>query len=450
MQQPMQQEDIFKVLQNLQNTDPLDPDPEHDPDHLFRDWYVSQLGGASDGDVIERLKLQILASVGGHHAYLFTGTIGSGKSTELRRLAYSLKQAKQFATVINIADYLNPQENLGLPDVLMAVALGAGEAAAKVQGIAPEVAQRLLAWWDNLLAMRLEGKELEIGGGPLKLKLALKNNPSYRQRLRQFLEGGLDELVRETNQFLQTTAEQICSKRGMSESGKCVLLVDSLEQFGSSALAGHEDPVLQSLIALFNHHGSQLRFGGWSVVYSVPPLLQKLAPGVTAHFPSTSYLTSAHVFVDRKDEIDKATVDDKLLPLLKKRLGEKPAKDLFEEGVLRDMVVMSGGDLRFLLRIAADALLAGLPKNQFPINQTMVNKVYDVLRRPYLPLPKDVQERLAHVRKHKEPLLNTSADWTRAMSDLAAKRILLYLNGTEWYDVHPLLRSVPAEETDAA
>ena len=132
----MQQEDIFKVLQNLQNTDPLDPDPEHDPDHLFDDWYVPQLGGASDGDVIERLKLQILASVGGHHAYLFTGTIGSGKSTELRRLAYSLKQAKQFATVINIADYLNPQEELGLPDVLMAVALGAWEAAAKVQGVA--------------------------------------------------------------------------------------------------------------------------------------------------------------------------------------------------------------------------------------------------------------------------------------------------------------------------
>ena len=449
MQQPMQQEDIFKVLQNLQNTDPLDPDPEHGSDHLFDDWYVPQLGGASDGDVIERLKLQILASVGGHHAYLFTGTIGSGKSTELRRLAYALNNSQQFATVINIADYLNPQEELGLPDVLMAVALGAWEAAAKVQGVALTDDVKL-QWWDNLLAIRPKGKELEIGGGPLKLKLALKNNPSYRQRLRQFLEGGLDELVRETNQFLQTTAEQICSKRDMSESGKCVLLVDSLEQFGGSALAGHEDPVLQSLIALFNHHGSQLCFGGWSVVYSVPPLLQKLAPGVTAHFPSTSYLTSAHVFVDRKDEIDSATVDGKLLPLLKKRLGEKPAKDLFEEGVLRDMVVMSGGDLRFLLRIAADALLAGLPKNQFPINQTMVNKVYDVLRRPYLPLPKDVQERLKYVRKHKEPLLNTSADWTRAMSDLAAKRILLYLNGTEWYDVHPLLRSVPAEETDAA
>ena len=445
----MQREDIFKVLQNLQNTAPLDPDPEHDPEHLFRDWYVPQLGGASDGDVIERLKLQILASVGGHHAYLFTGTIGSGKSTELRRLAYSLKQAKQFATVINIADYLNPQEELGLPDVLMAVALGAWEAAAKVQGVAlPDDVK--LQWWDNLLAMRLEGKELKIGGGPLKLKLALKNNPSYRQRLRKFLEGGLDELVRETNQFLQTTAEQICSKRGMSESGKCVLLVDSLEQFGGSAVAGHEDPVLQSLIALFNHHGSQLRFGGWSVVYSVPPLLQKLAPGVTAHFPSTSYLTSAHVFVDRKDEIDSATVDGKLLPFLKKRLGEKPAQDLFEEGVLRGMVEMSGGDLRFLLRIAADALLAGLTKDQFPVNQATMSQVYDMLRRPYLPLPTDVKKRLKYVRKHKEPLLNTSADWTRAMSDLAAKRILLYLNGTEWYDVHPLLRSVPAEETDAA
>jgi hypothetical protein len=26
------------------------------------------------------------------------------------------------------------------------------------------------------------------------------------------------------------------------------------------------------------------------------------------------------------------------------------------------------------------------------------------------------------------------------MSDLAEKRVLLYRNGTDWYDVHPLLR----------
>jgi hypothetical protein len=434
----MRQAEVFKVLQRLQNASPLDPDPVNENSENFADWYVENLHGQPQDDVIERLKLQVLSSAGARHAYLFTGTIGSGKSTELRRLAFELKNAGQFAAVVNIADYLNPQEPIGLPDLLMAISLGTWEAAAKVMGVQPETGQRL-AWWESLLQSRPEGKDLEISGGIVKLKFALQTNPTYRERMRKYFEASLDELVRETNTFLRTTAENIRVHLHLPPDAKCMLLVDSLEQFGGLASAGQDDQVLSSVIALFNHHSQQLRLDGWSVLYSVPPLLQKLAPGIAAIFPRTSYLTSAHVFLDRKDDIDRATVDQKLIPLLKKRLGAQ-AGELFADEVLRDMVVKSGGDLRNLMRIAADAVLEGLANQQFPVSQILLNKVYNVLRRPYLPLPQDAQQRLAHVREHKEPLLQTPADWPKVMSDLAAKRILLYLNGTEWYDVHPLLR----------
>ena len=40
----------------------------------------------------------------------------------------------------------------------------------------------------------------------------------------------------------------------------------------------------------------------------------------------------------------------------------------------------------------------------------------------------------------------TTAEWFDVIGDLAQKRVLLYLNGTEWYDVHPLLREPLAKQ----
>ncbi len=82
----------------------------------------------------------------------------------------------------------------------------------------------------------------------------------------------------------------------------------------------------------------------------------------------------------------------------------------------------------------------GYSENTLPVSQALVSRVYDNLRRPYLPLPQDTKLRLQAVMKLHEVQLDTASDWQHVISDLAQKRLLLYLNGTEWYGVHPLLR----------
>ena len=94
---------IVEALQRLQNTEPLDPAESN-----FKALYVENLHARGD-DVIEKLLIKIDTSIGSQHAYLFSGTIGSGKSTELHRLGYKLREGGgNYSIVIDVLNYLNP------------------------------------------------------------------------------------------------------------------------------------------------------------------------------------------------------------------------------------------------------------------------------------------------------------------------------------------------------
>ena len=438
----MKFDDIVPILQRLQDPGPLDPNPaDTQAAKEFKELYIKDLH-ASHGDLAKKLALEIKTSSGTRHGYLFSGTIGSGKSTELRRLAQELRSSGNYAVVINAQEYLNPQMPISIVDLLLAMAMGVWEATAKELGVDPSAGDRW-NWLKAVFTAGVEVKEVDVSGGVLKLKMALHSNPNVRERLRLFHEARLDELISQINEFLSDAAKKIKAKRALDDKAKMVLVVDSLEHFGGQAAAGQPDEVFLSLQRMFNTFASYLRLEGWSVVYSVPPLLHKLAPGIANAFGATStyFLTSAHVFQDRSDAIDADTVTQKLMPLVRKRIGEAHVAALIGDLEIRNLIEMTGGDLRDLIRAVRAVLLAGLgDKNSFPVTQAHLNQVYNDMRRPYLPLPVSTQTRLAYVAKHFKPELQDQADWPHVISDLAQKRILLYLNGAEWYGVHPLLR----------
>jgi hypothetical protein len=434
---------LIPILQRLQDPGPLDPNPADDQAAKdFKALYIEDLH-ANQGDVAKKLALEIKTSSGTRHGYLFTGTIGSGKSTELRRLAQQLRSSSNYAVVINAQDYLNPQMPISIVDLLLAMAMGVWEATAKELGVDPSSGDRW-NWWKSVFTAGVDVKEVELTGGVAKLKMSLHSNPNVRERLRQFHEARLDTLVSEINDFLADAALQIKTKRGLESTAKMVLIVDSLEHFGGQAAAGQADEVFTSLQRMFNTFASYLRLDGWSVVYSVPPLLHKLAPGIANAFGATNtyFLTSAHVYLDRSDTFDSATITGKLMPLVRKRVGESNIQQLIADPELRHIIEMTGGDLRDLIRTVRAVLLAGLgDNNHFPVTPEHLKQVFNDLRRPYLPLPTSTLARLTHVAKTFSVALQDPADWNHVISDLAQKRILLYLNGSEWYGVHPLLRN---------
>lgn len=438
----MNRSEIVPILQRLEDLGPLDPDSRRPEEaEKFRRYYVEGLHGGH-GDAVDQLALDIEVSSGGRNAHLFTGTIGSGKSTELRRMAEDLRNRGHFVAVVNARDYLNPQIEISISELLLAMALAVWELTATAQGKSPTDGQRW-EWWKSLFASGVELKEVEIPSDLGTAKFALVSNPTVRERIRKFHEQSLDRLVTEVNAFFEECAETL---RQMHDPGaKFVLVLDSLEHFGGAAIPGEPDVVFNSLQRMFNTHARHLQLPGWTVVYSVPPLLGKLSPGIASAWgmSRTYALTSAHVFQDRSNAVDDETVNAKLLPLMQKRLGNHWEQLLSAEH-LRLLVEKTGGDLRDLLRCTRAALLKGLMKGVFPVAPQMLEDAFSDLRRPYLPLSQASRERLMIVARTFEvdELLKGDHEWPVVMSDLAQKRILMYLNGQEWFGVHPLLRDV--------
>lgn len=433
---------IIPILQRLEDLGPLDPDAR-DPQEAERylRYYVEGLHGGH-GDAVNQLALDIEVSSGGRNAHLFSGTIGSGKSTELRRMAEELRKRGHFAAVANARDYLNPQIEISISELLLSMALAVWELTAAEQGKSPTDGQRW-EWWKSLFASGVELESVEVPTDLVSAKFALLSNPTVRERIRRYHEQSLDRLVTQVHDFFEECAETLRSKRDPVT--KCVLVLDSLEHFGGTAVPGEPDVVFNSLQRMFNTHARHLQLPGWTVVYSVPPLLGKLSPGIASAWgmSRTYALTSAHVFKDRSDEPDDATINQKLLPLVQKRIGEQWEQLLVAEQ-LRQLVEKTGGDLRDLLRCTRAALLKGVMNNHFPVRDEWLEDAFIDLRRPYLPLSKASRERLQVVARDfaVDNLLQDDSQWPMVMSDLAQKRILMYLNGQEWYGVHPLLREV--------
>jgi len=443
----MDKKTLTPILQILQDPGPLDPDQANPLDSAnFQRFYVEDLHDGH-GDTITRLKLEIETSAGGRHAHLFSGTIGSGKSTELRRLANELRP-DNYALVINAQEYLNPQLPLSISELLLAMALGIWEATAKELGIDSSSGERW-AWLASLASAGVEFKEGELSGGFAKVKIALHSNPTTRERIRQFHEARLDTLVTEIQEFFTECADKIRTKKNLQRTAKMLLVVDSLEHFGGSAAPGQTDEVFVSLQRTFNTYATYLRLPDWTVVYSVPPLLHKLAPGIANAFGETStyFLTSAHVFNDRAETLDLDTVDKKLVPLVRKRVGEGVVDQLISPAELQRIIEMTGGDLRDLIRCVRAVLLKALADNTFPVTQAHLEQTFNDLRRPYLPLSDKTRDRLRYVAQHHNVPLVDESDWPLIISDLTQKRVLLYLNGQEWYGVHPMLRQA-IERTD--
>ena len=436
---------IVPILQKLESASPLDPADKANFDAL----YIYGLH-EKQGDIVNSLAFDITSSAGAQKAFLFSGTIGSGKSTELRRLAYQLNNDDHVCIVVDALTYLNPQTEIGIVDLLMAISLATWESYLRIKSADPVEREKLREsleptrwkWWTTLLTSRVEFHDVEVGVGATKLKGSLRDNPAFREKLRKIFDASLDQVVRDVNRFMSDLADDIKAEKGLPHKAKAVLIVDSLEQFGGVSRLGKDDTVLKALLDIFGPLNRYLRIANWSVVYSVPPLLSKLAPGIAALLDTGKVysLTSAHVFQDHSTVVDDVTVDTKLVPLARHRIGDAIVDQLLPPPLLKKIVVTSGGDLRDLMRMLRAVLLEAAANKAFPVTDALVDAVFSNLRRPYLPFAADTAARLAHVYANKSAPIETTDQWFELMGDLTQKRVLLYLNGQEWYDVHPLLR----------
>lgn len=400
--------------------------------------YVPSLHGG-DKDLVQELSDQIDFDEGGG-TYLFSGNRGTGKTTELMRLAQLLGKMDCEVFYVNMAEYLNLTKAVEIPDFLISVLGAFSEKIEERFGENPGK----LGFFDRASKflktnVQINGFTIPVAG--VDLKMTLLEDPVFKQKLQEGLRGHVTKLVMDARVFVTEAVELVRSKTSADK--KIVLIVDSVEQLRGIGGSNDIAEVFKSAETLFSGHADKLRFSPLHLVYTVPPYLSALVGSLGALYSGGKIymLPSVHVYEglpkDGTAPIQSEAGLDTMVEVVKGRFPEW--EEFFSRTQLQRLAASSGGDLRDFFRLVKLCISQALYK-PLPLLDDVLKGAESDLRND-MPLAHDDRDWLRKVVKsHKRELDNIDRlpDFARLTE---SKYILNYRNGDDWFDVHPLLRA---------
>ncbi len=420
------------------------PDSAHGGQDVSR-TYVNR---ASDDehDVVVNLHQFISWAPSSSETYLFSGLRGAGKTTELNRLITELRQDGIAAYYCDASTYLNLNDpQLSLPELLMMVLAGLSDAVRRELGkdfLIDTIWQRT----KRLLQSSVELKptvSVSAGDMDIEVEATLQENPDFRKQLIEFAKSS-NSFYTEAVRFAEDVARTIKSK---TKCDKIVLVVDSLERL--SAPAGDEAKLFDSLKEVFFNDPQRLRLPGLSVVYSAPPYLHAVLPGVSGGFSQCVSLPNFKVIHRPAPTVEPERNPEgiaKMVEIVMQRFAEWD--QVLTREVLEELAWMSGGNVRRYFRlIRGTARKAALGKAPLPIRETQAPAVQQAISEEALPLQwLTAQDRL-WLTRFMEDGHNPAAHIKDLTADLPPiirlfdhSLVLDYQNGTVWYQVPQIVR----------
>ncbi|NVB38607.1 ATP-binding protein [Pseudenhygromyxa sp. WMMC2535] len=403
--------------------------------------YVERIHGVDESsDPVLELVDQIEYSQT-NGAYLFTGNRGSGKTTELMRLAKTLRATGHEILYVDLAEHLPGSGPVELSDLLIAQ-LGAigGNIEARFGSLGkPGFLERV---WSFFQA-EPELAPLAVPGGPAELKAALLRTPAFRVELQRRLRGKLHKLIELAQQFVVEVVNLVRIHRG-DPYRKVVLITDSLEHLRGAGGPEEAQKVFVSMEALFVRHADVLRLPGLSAIYTVPPSLPMLAPSLAGLYAGGRVFTlpSVQIYEHRPRAGEAPEPSErgiaKLLAVVERRYNWHGG--FFTAGQLRRLAVYSGADLRDFFRLLRLAV-SHAARGGLPTSDTIFAAAEGAVRRDMLPLTNDERawlRRIGNSSRAETPRRNELLEFARMLQN---KQVLICHNGDEWYTPHPLLRA---------
>lgn len=398
--------------------------------------YVAQVNCQGQHDAIEDIANEIDFQEGGG-VYLFTGQRGTGKSTELKRLKKRLEDDGMTVFYADLAEFMLLTKEVEISDFLVSICGALSEQLQLTYAASPGGR----SYWERFnafLQARVEVEELGIKLPGLDIKAALKNDPDFKRRVQEAARGHVAQLVKEAHEFLAESVAFVRARDG-DPARKIVLLVDSVERIrgvGSEAMK-----VYESVRNLFFGHAEHLRIPLLHVVYTIPPYLSVLAAGAGTLMGGAiaRRLVSTHIFKDHSRDPDPTG-----MAVLVAVIGARYAtwETLFQRAAIEKLALSSGGDLREFFRLIRQCLPSIRDDTQLPLSATAVQAAEDAARGEMLPIPADHLGWLQKISRTHDTCLDTDANLPTLAHFLDNRLVLNYRNGSDWYDVHPLLREV--------
>jgi DNA polymerase III delta prime subunit len=405
--------------------------------------YVKDLHLSDGQDLIEDIASQIDMSDSAG-AYLFTGNRGTGKTTELLRLADLLQRDEFNCEVfyIDIGDYLYMSDPVEISDFLIAILGGLSEKFSQRFKEDPVKGGYFQRFLDLLTRTSVSVTEAKASLGPAEFKLAFQQNPTFKQHLQQQTRGIVEKLVADARDFTASIKHRIGQLK-TDDVRKVVLIVDSFERLKGTFQ--NEKDVFASVAALFSNHASNLRFPGISMVYTVPPYLPALEGSIGKLYAGgrINSLPSLHIYEKRPDQgarpVRSSEGVARMTATVERRFPNWAA--FFTQAQLDRLAESSGGDLRNFFNMLRLSLASGRARDAYPVPDLVIKNAEDSVRSDMLPIAADDREWLAKIMKSHDVELPSQDDLPKIARLEQGSYVLRYRNGDTWYDVHPLIQA---------
>lgn len=195
---------------------------------------------------------------------LFTGHIGSGKSTELLRLKAELEREGFHVVYFESSQDLE-MGDVDISDILLAIARQVSKSLEEVKiNLKPSYFTKLFQDIGDFLQTPIElSAEAELSLVIGKLTAKTKEAPKLRDKLRDYLEPRTSSVLQCLNQELLTPAIAALNRQGKNG---LVVIVDNLDRVDNTQKpSGRPQPEY-----LFVDRGEQLSKLGCHVVYTIP------------------------------------------------------------------------------------------------------------------------------------------------------------------------------------
>jgi hypothetical protein len=368
---------------------------------------------------------------------LFTGLPGSGKSTELRRLAARLEKpdgAHLLPVLVDAERVLDLANPIDVPEIIAGILECTEAVVLRHEGKDPEKAMeegyltRLWAWLTRTDVDIGKG-ELTIPGGP-KLVAEMKTRPTLRQRVRATIAAHLTTFLREARDEMKLLESRAT---GLGYSG-LVVIFDSLEKL--RGISTNWTQVLESAEQLFAAGAPYLRLPV-HILYTVPPAL------AARRWFDQQVQFIPMIKLRERNGADFKPGLDAARELVRKRVPDAVLIELLgpsAEARIKELILWSGGYPREIIRLLRSAFALSTA----PISEEDLQRIISEIRDAYRKIvPADAYEWLAQVSR--DHYLVFQSDGHRQAADLMLQNnaVLRYLNGGDWFDLHPAVQQIP-------
>ena len=330
---------------------------------------------------------------------------------------------------VGYEDYSSLSSPPDITDFLLSVIGGLADEGRKQGHMSAE-------WGKENLEQRILGLlkrlkfEPEIAAGPVNVTASLREDESFRRRLREHLAGQVAQLVKEVRSFASSIVSDIHSHKP-----KCrgvVMIIDSTERL--SAPASAEQDMQEAVRNLFIQNGDNLRFEDLHSVYLLPPWLP-ISDGGALRLDTVAFPT---IRVSNRDGSDAESGIALLDQIVRKRMPEVNA--LITESDLRDLYCMSGGVQRVLFLLLKEVAGRARRANSLPVENAIVKTALDSIRQDYLAITIEAAPALDLIDKTKTVDGLGEADLAKLGRYFQALVVLQVANGEKWFTIHPLMR----------